>query len=109
MKIPSARLNCYKSFVLPLDNNINGLAAHGMRARSYFKFQIKRKTRRDRMRAKLKEIKEEMRQRRHHSIPEQGHWLRLVVTGFFAPTQCQPTFGHPAHSVFGSSTSGAAR
>jgi RNA-directed DNA polymerase len=47
-------------------------------------FQIKRKTRRDRMRAKLKEIKEEMRQRRHHSIPEQGHWLRQVVTGFFA-------------------------
>src|SRR5207249_5459598 len=38
----------------------------------------------DRMRAKLKEIKEEMRQRRHHSIPEQGHWLRQVVTGFFA-------------------------
>ena len=47
-------------------------------------FQIKRKTRRDRMRAKLKEIKGEMRQRRHHSIPEQGHWLRQVVTGFFA-------------------------
>jgi hypothetical protein len=39
-------------------------------------FQIKRKTRRDRMRAKLKEIKEEMRQRRHHSIPEQGHYSR---------------------------------
>ena len=47
-------------------------------------FQIKRKTRRDRMRAKLKEIKEELRQRRHHSIPEQGKWLRQVVTGFFA-------------------------
>src|SRR5947207_1944139 len=47
-------------------------------------FQIKRKTRRDRMRAKLKEIKEEMRQRRHHSIPEQGHWLKQVVTGFYA-------------------------
>src|SRR3989449_4140614 len=47
-------------------------------------FQMKRKTRRDRMRAKLKEIKEEMRQRRHHSIPDQGHWLRQVVTGFFA-------------------------
>ncbi len=47
-------------------------------------FQIKRKTRRDRMRAKLKEIKEEIRQRRHHSIPEQGKWLRQVVTGFFA-------------------------
>src|SRR6516162_5419934 len=47
-------------------------------------FLIKRKTRRDRMRAKLREIKEEMRWRRHHSIPEQGNWLRLVVTGFFA-------------------------
>src|SRR5438067_8599819 len=47
-------------------------------------FQIKRKTRRDRMRAKLEEIKEEMRQRRHHSIPEQGHWLKQVVTGFYA-------------------------
>ena len=46
-------------------------------------FQIKRKTRRDRMRAKLREIKEEMRRRRHHSIPEQGNWLRRVVTGFF--------------------------
>jgi RNA-directed DNA polymerase len=47
-------------------------------------FQIKRKSRRDRMRAKLRELKEEMRQRRHHSIPEQGKWLRQVVTGFFA-------------------------
>jgi len=47
-------------------------------------FLIKRKTRRDRMRAKLREVKEEMRWRRHHSIPEQGHWLRLVITGFFA-------------------------
>src|SRR6516164_918873 len=47
-------------------------------------FLIKRKTRRDRMRAKLREVKEGMRWRRHHSIPEQGNWLRLVVTGFFA-------------------------
>ena len=36
-------------------------------------FLIKRKTRRDRMTAKLKEIKEEMRRRRHQPIPEQGH------------------------------------
>src|ERR1700736_4420746 len=47
------------------------------------KFLIKRKTRRDRMTAKLKEIKEEMRRRRHQPIPEQGHWLRQVITGFF--------------------------
>src|SRR5262249_43007243 len=44
-------------------------AAKGFRRLKAYK--IKRKTRRDRMRAKLKEIKEEMRQRRHHSIPEQ--------------------------------------
>ena len=44
----------------------------------------KRKTRRDRMRAKLKEVKGELRQRMHQSIPEQGRWLKQVVTGYFA-------------------------
>jgi RNA-directed DNA polymerase len=33
------------------------------------------------MRAKLQEIKTELRQRMHQSIPSQGHWLRQVVTG----------------------------
>jgi RNA-directed DNA polymerase len=47
------------------------------------KFLLMRKTRRDRMRAKLAEIKEEMRRRRHQPIPEQGTWLGQVVTGFF--------------------------
>ncbi len=47
------------------------------------KFLLMRKTRRDRMRAKLAEIKEEMRRRRHQPIPEQGGWLEQVVTGFF--------------------------
>jgi RNA-directed DNA polymerase len=47
------------------------------------KFLIKRKTRRDRMRAKLRTIKEEMRRRMHQSIPQQGKWLRQVVTGYF--------------------------
>ena len=47
-------------------------------------FLLKRKTRRDRMRAKLKEIKEELRRRMHQPIPEQGNWLRQVVSGFFA-------------------------
>ena len=36
------------------------------------------------MRAKLKEIKEELRQRMHRPIPEQGNWLKQVVTGYFA-------------------------
>src|SRR5215472_15228451 len=48
------------------------------------KFLVRRKTRRDRMRAKLKEVKEQLRRRRHQPIPEQGEWLRQVVTGHFA-------------------------
>jgi RNA-directed DNA polymerase len=47
-------------------------------------FLLKRKTRRDRMRAKLREIKEEMRLRMHQPIPEQGRWLAQVVRGYFA-------------------------
>jgi RNA-directed DNA polymerase len=48
------------------------------------KFQLKRKTRRDRTRAKLKEIKAELRERMHQPIPEQGHWLAQIVRGFYA-------------------------
>jgi RNA-directed DNA polymerase len=47
------------------------------------KFQIKRKTRADRMRAKLREIKQEMRRRMHWPIPDQGRWLGRVVRGYF--------------------------
>ena len=47
-------------------------------------FQIKRRTRADRMQAKLKEIKEELRKRINWSIPDLGKWLRQVVSGFFA-------------------------
>ena len=48
------------------------------------KFQIKRKSRADRMRAKLKEIKEQLKRRMHQPIPDQGRWLRSVVDGYFA-------------------------
>jgi group II intron reverse transcriptase/maturase len=47
-------------------------------------FLVKRKSRRDRVRAKLKDIKEELRRRRHQSIAAQGQWLSQVVAGFFA-------------------------
>lgn len=47
-------------------------------------FQLKRKTRRDRMQAKLRAIKDELRRRRHEPIPEQGRWLSKVVRGYFA-------------------------
>jgi group II intron reverse transcriptase/maturase len=46
-------------------------------------FQLKRKSRRDRMRAKLREIKEALRRRMHDPIPEQGKWLAQVVCGYF--------------------------
>ena len=36
------------------------------------------------MRAKLREIKDELRRRMHEPIPEQGKWLAQVVGGFFA-------------------------
>ena len=47
-------------------------------------FLLKRKTRGDRMRAKLREIKDQRRSRMHDAIPEQGRRLKAVVTGFFA-------------------------
>ena len=54
----------------------------GRSRRGYF--QLQRKTRRDRLRAKLQEIKVELRRRMHQPIPDQGSWLRQVVTGHFA-------------------------
>ena len=47
------------------------------------KFLLKRKSRRDRMRTKLREIGEELMRRRHQPIPAQGKWLALVVRGYF--------------------------
>jgi RNA-directed DNA polymerase len=58
------------------------------------KFLLKRKTRRDRMRAKLKEIKEELRKRMHQPIPEQGTWLQQGVAGFY--NMVIPRRGHPS-------------
>ena len=48
------------------------------------KFLLTRKSRRDRMRAKLAEIKEALRRGMHRPIPAQGKWLRQVVSGYFA-------------------------
>jgi RNA-directed DNA polymerase len=54
----------------------------GTSLRGYF--LLKRRSRRDRMKAKLKEVGSELRRRMHQSIPEQGTWLKQVVTGYFA-------------------------
>jgi len=67
------------------------------------KFLLKRKTRSDRLRAKLKEIKEELRERRHQPIPKQGKWLGEVVSGFFAyhavPTNLQALAAFREHVI----------
>ena len=63
-------------------------------------FLLRRQSRRDRMRAKLHELKDELRRRRHLPIPEQGRWLRRVVAGWFnyhaVPTNAAAlsVFGH---------------
>jgi len=47
-------------------------------------FQLQRRTRRDRMRAKLRELKAALKQRMHEPIPQQGRWLARVIRGYFA-------------------------
>jgi len=48
------------------------------------KYLLWRKSRRDRLQAKLLAVKEELRRRMHQPIPRQGEWLRGVVSGWFA-------------------------
>ncbi|GAB7550400.1 reverse transcriptase domain-containing protein [Cupriavidus sp. 8B] len=67
------------------------------------KFMLRRRTRRDRMQAKLREIREELRRRLHRSISEQGRWLRRVMQGHFnyyaVPTNTPSIRGFRAHVV----------
>lgn len=48
------------------------------------RFKLKRITISKRMRAKLREVKHSLMQRRHLPIPEQGQWLASVVRGHCA-------------------------
>lgn len=47
------------------------------------RFQLRRKSRRDRLRAKVKALKIELTRRMHETIASQGRWLQQVVTGWF--------------------------
>ena len=47
------------------------------------RFVLMRKSRRDRMRVKLRAIKEALRRRMHLPIPQLGKWLGQVVRGYF--------------------------
>jgi len=46
------------------------------------KFAVRRHPNKARMRAKLREIKEELRRRRHAPVAEVGRWVRSVVVGW---------------------------
>jgi RNA-directed DNA polymerase len=48
------------------------------------RFWIRRITIAKRLRAKLAEVKAELKRRRQHPIPEQGQWLASVLRGHFA-------------------------
>jgi hypothetical protein len=67
-------------------------------------FQLQRKTRRGRKRATLRELKVQLRDRMHHAIPEQGRWLKAVVTGFFAyhavPTNARALDAFRHHVIY---------
>jgi RNA-directed DNA polymerase len=45
------------------------------------RFWLKRVTIAKRMRAKLREVNDQLKRRRHQPVPEQGQWLRSVVQG----------------------------
>ena len=48
------------------------------------KFALLRYSSKKRMRAKLRDVREELLRRRHRPVPEQGAWLASVVRGYFA-------------------------
>lgn len=47
-------------------------------------FQLLRKTKRKRLKAKVREVKEELRRHMHAPIDEQGRWLNSVLRGHYA-------------------------
>jgi hypothetical protein len=68
------------------------------------RFVLMRRSRRDRMRAKLRAIKEALRRRMHLPIPQVGKWLGQVVRGYFnyhaVPTNTEiKMHHHPNHDA----------
>jgi group II intron reverse transcriptase/maturase len=47
------------------------------------RFTVRRKTIRERMRAKLREIKQQLRKRMHDPVRQTGQWLKSIVQGHF--------------------------
>jgi RNA-directed DNA polymerase len=53
----------------------------GTTRRGYF--TVKRRSSGKRMRAKLQQIKQQLRSRMHHPVAQTGEWLKSVVQGYF--------------------------
>jgi RNA-directed DNA polymerase len=47
------------------------------------RFMVRRTTIRKRMRAKLRQVKQQLRERMHDPVPQTGGWLKSVVQGYF--------------------------
>jgi RNA-directed DNA polymerase len=73
------------------------------------RFMLKRITIAKRMQAKLREVKDELKWRRHHPIPDQGRWLRSVVRGHYAYTPCPATAMRSTRSTTRSPGTGIGR
>jgi hypothetical protein len=73
---------------------------------------IRRHTIRERLNAKLRQVKANLRRMRHLPIPEQGRYLRLVLNGFYnyyaVPTNfpCPSTPSTTTCSAIGCAASG---
>ena len=59
------------------------------------RFWLRRITIKKRLRAKLKQVKAELRRRLHWPIPEQGRWLASVLEDTSTITRCQATSTRP--------------
>jgi RNA-directed DNA polymerase len=78
------------------------------------RFQVRRRSRRDWMRAKLQAIKAELRRRMPAPAAEQGKWLASVVLGYFQPWRAQQRGGFgrlppPCHRSLARRSSSAQR
>jgi RNA-directed DNA polymerase len=63
--------------------NFLGFTHICVKKRSNGRFTVMRQTIRKRLQTKLNEVKAELQRRMHEPIPEQGKWLRAVVSGHF--------------------------
>lgn len=63
--------------------NFLGFTHISGRSRNNGRFLLKRKTARERLQAKMKDIRRMLMWHKHKPIPEQGAWLKLVLQGYF--------------------------